>query len=79
MQLGDELPFNVCASVRLPTTHRPEAQQIPTPEKAFVVLRTFCKAEVSNRLTSVHSLSVCTSECLSIASGHQSHPVCLVD
>lgn len=44
--------------------------------KVFVVLRTFYKTEVSNRLTSVHSLSVCTSGCLSIALGHHTRLVC---
>lgn len=76
MQLGDELPFNVCPLVRLPTTHRPKEQQIPTPDKVFVVLRTFYKAEVSNRLTSAYSLSIYTSECLSVALGHHTRLVC---
>lgn len=70
MQLGAELPFNVCTSVSSPTTHEPETQQIPTPARVFVVLRAFYKVEASNHLTGAHSLLVCTSECLLIALGH---------
>lgn len=67
--------FRVCTSVSSPTTHEPEAQQIPTPARVFVVLRTFYSGSVKP-LTATHSLSVCISGCLSIALGHQTRLVC---